>query len=156
MTELFAIRDALPDDVPFVFNSWLKSYRDSPMVKSIPNTIYYDEHHRVIERLLQSPDIHAHVACNPEDHNQIYGYVIAEKHIDPDIKCVSTTFHWIYCKHPFRGNGIAKALYEKVQNSYPALPGHQTFYTHRVKNVENLIGDRLFVFNPYALYKVAK
>ncbi len=156
MTELFTIRDALPDDVPFVFNSWLKSYRDSPMVKSIPNTIYYDEHHRVIERLLQKPELCAFVACNPEDSNQIYGYVLAERAFDGQGGCVSTTFHWIYCKHPFRGNGIAKALFEKVQHGKPATPGHQTFYTHRVKNVENLIGDRTFVFNPYALYKATK
>ena len=152
MAELFTIRDAQPDDVPFIFNSWLKSYRDSPMVKSIPNTIYYDEHHRVIERILQAPTTKAFVACNPEDANQIYGYVIADEKSDQTSGPYATTYHWLYCKHPFRGNGIAKALFQKVQDR-PVQPGHQTFYTHRVKNVENLIGDRVFVFNPYALYR---
>lgn len=141
--KLFDIRPLLSADVPFVYNSWLKSYRDSPMVKSIPNTIYYAEHHKVIENLLKQTNCLAAVACNPEDANQIYGYIVGEM-IEKAL-CV----HWVYCKHPFRGNGIAKALFQWIGESTANT------YTHRVKNVEKLIGERPFTFNPYLLNRVA-
>lgn len=149
MTEnsLFTIRPLSKEDVPFIYNSWLKSYRDSPMVKSIPNTIYYAEHHKVIENLLRQPGCLAGVACNPEDANQIYGYVVGETL--PGIPDPCLCIHWVYCKHPFRGNGIAKALFQWIGQA------KSNVYTHRVKNVEKLIGERPFTFNPYLLNRVA-
>lgn len=142
---LFQLRTVQPSDIPFLFNSWLKSYRDSPMVKSIPNTTYYNAHHTIIERLLKSPGAIAYIACNPEDPDQIYAYIVGEYWQD-----VATVIHWIYCKHPFRSNGIGSALIAKLLDRIVA-PGHITYYSHRVKNTEKLLGERQYTFNPYFL-----
>lgn len=136
--DLFRTRRLLPEDVPFLYNSWLKSYRDSPTVQSISNTVYYAEQHKLIERLLQAPEAKAVVACNPEDPTQIYGYIVYQ----PDV------LHWVYVKHTFRGAGIARMLVAEAGLSAKLI------YTHRVKNSERLVGERDATYNPYLLYKV--
>lgn len=135
MSELFKVRAVQTADVPFLYNSWLKSYRDSPSVTSIPNTLYYAGQHAVIEKLFETPDVETVIACNPEDEGQIYGYVVAAPGV----------LHWLYVKHTFRGHGVGKMLLAEMGLS------KEFFYTHRVKNSDRLVGDRHAVFNPYLL-----
>jgi hypothetical protein len=151
VSPLFHIRPVSAGDVSFIYNSWLKSYRDSPQVKSIPNTLYYAEHHAVIENIFKSPNCTIGIACNPEEQDQIYGYLVGDI-LDRITKVQASGYvavvHWLYVKHPFRMNGIAKGLFNWFTLDHKDL----TFvYTHRVKNVEKLIGERPFVFNPYLL-----
>jgi hypothetical protein len=141
---LYILRKAAADDFPLFYNSWLKSYRDAPPAKTIPNKIYYESHHRVIENVFGSPVCKLSVACNPEDPNQIYGYAVGEL---PTPKTL--VIHWVYCKHPFRGNGIARDLVKSFM-LYP-LDEMTIFYTHKVKNMDKLVEGRPFVYNPYLL-----
>ena len=51
--EIINLREAQDQDVPFITNSWLKSYRHGgAMTKHVPNDIYYAQHHSVLERIL--------------------------------------------------------------------------------------------------------
>lgn len=137
--KLFLLRDLTKEDLPFLYNSFLKSYRDSPAVKSVPNSIYYAGQHAIIETIIASPHATIFIACNPDDIQQIYGYALGEMHD------TTAVVHWIYCKHPFRGNGIGTALVGALIKDAQTI-----YYTHRVKNIEKLLGDRPFIFNPYA------
>lgn len=143
-TPLFTIRPLAKEDVPFVYNSMLKSYRDSPTVAGIPNTIYYAEHHRIIEGILADPQSRVHVACNSEDPAQIYGYAIGRT--APGLAIID----WIYVKHPFRSFGIARALEKEAIGANTVV-----HYTHRVKHVERLLKNRNYIYNPYLLFEVA-
>jgi hypothetical protein len=141
---LFTVRHLTTADENFIYNSWLKSYRDSPTVKSIPNTLYYDTHHKVIEGILNSPYLKSCAACNPDDPDQIYGYAIGE---ETDKTRVT---HWVYCKHPFRNFGIGTALHNSLFTSKPFVGS--AYFTHRMKTTDRLLeSKRSLVYNPYLL-----
>lgn len=146
MTEhapLFVLRASDPSDVPFIYSSWLKSYRDAPAVAGIPNGIYYAGQHALIERLLERSTVV--VACSSDDPQQIMGYGVGE------ILAPSTAvLHWLYVKHTFRGFGIAKALEGTLVHKAATV-----FYTHRVKSCDRLMRSRSHVFNPFALHGAA-
>ena len=130
-------RDAQPEDVSFIFNSWLKSYRNAKAVSHVPSSIYYTEHHKVLEKILKTCNVT--IASNPMDKSQIYGYVVFEK-IDG-----FNVFHYAYTKHPFRKMGIMNALVRTVHRD----PSVGCLYTH-----DTAIGSRIApkyngVYHPY-------
>lgn len=137
---LYTLRAVETQDIPFIYNSWLKSYRDSATVAGVPNTIYYGEHHRVIEKILNSAGTLVTVAVNSDDLAQIFGYIVGRK-LD-----TVNVIDWLYVKHPFRGHGIGKAL-EAIFATAPT-PVH---YTHRVKHAERVLKSRNYIYNPYLL-----
>lgn len=130
-------REANETDVGFIFNSFLKSFRDSYFARNISSTIYFNEHHKIIESLLKKAKVN--IACNPNDVSQIYGYVISEK--------IDNTFvlHYIYVKQTFRKMGIGKKLLE--------ISGHDKevagCYSHHNKISEKLSAKYNLIYHPY-------
>src|ERR1017187_2430254 len=95
------IRPAKLEDLNFIFASWLKSYRYASMfAKKISNEVYYEWHHKVIERFIERNGTVsiAHPVGEPE---VILGFIA---HDGGDI------LQYIYVKKTFRQMGIAKAL----------------------------------------------
>ena len=45
------LRTLTEEDSPFIFNSWLKSYRFSHFGEKITNTIYFEDHHKVMKKV---------------------------------------------------------------------------------------------------------
>lgn len=153
LDEKVFLRRMTPDDHPFVFNSFLKSYRDSPSVRGIPNTLFYAKHHLLIEQIFADPRLIAYVACNPDDHDQIYGYIVAQSYPMDDTAALA--FHWVYCKQPFRNYGIARKLVEEVIATVAHIASNPIYYTHRVKSSDRLIRSYPnMVYNPYFLMGV--
>lgn len=136
------LRRAEEKDISFIFNSWLKSYRTSYFAKSIGNTIYFSEHHKVIEKLAKTSEVL--VACNSEDPDQIYGYMCAEK-ID-GIFCL----HYVYIKQPFRRLGVGKLLL----SSFDRDSEQASVYTHHTKLAEKLAAKYNMIYHPYLLINV--
>lgn len=131
---LWVFRAVRPSDESLVYSSWLKSYRDSPVMAGVPNTVYYKMVHELIERTLATATVL--VACNQEDPEVIYGYIVYEP----------GTIHWTYVKHPFRSFGIGKAL----ENA--ALVGQEApvAYTCRTRVGDALVKKRAYlVYNPF-------
>lgn len=140
-TELsIQLRHATIEDVSFIFNSWLKSFRTAPCSISIHNNIYYSEHHKLIERILRSFDVI--IAADKEDPTHIYGFIVAGKVQD------ITTIHYLYVKHTFRRLGIAKALLAHFE-----IPNNEPFfYTHET-SVGKVLGKKyLGVYHPYLAF----
>lgn len=135
----YLLRDANEGDHSFIYNSWLKSYRDSPVTKHIPNSIYYENHHNIIENLLNNNKVVVVVVCNPEDKGQIFAYSVSEYR---DGKVI---LHWVYTKHPFRGFGLGRMLVTRFINTY-----ERVYYTHFTKPSSKLLTDKL-QYNPYLL-----
>lgn len=134
------IRAASQEDVAFIFNSWLKSYRNSHFSRYIDNTVYYSEHHKLIERLVS--DNQVLIACNTEDPNQLYGYICAGR-VDNFL-----VVHYIYVKHSFRNLGIGKQLL----NAFDHDPSVAGIYTHHTKLADRLGPRYNFVFHPYLMF----
>jgi hypothetical protein len=138
----FIVRQATPDDVSFVFSSWLKSFRDAATVKGVPSGLYYPAQHAVIEGILQRQCCTALVACDPQDPSQIYGYVVAE-YVGEGL-----VIHFTYTKFNMRNLGIAKALVTTLV--VPTIKFVQ--FSHRTRAVDTLDSKLTaagFVFNPY-------
>lgn len=143
-TEQVEIRPAVIGDVPFIFNSWLKSYRDAGAVTGIANETYYKEHHDVIERILMAPGAQALIVCNKEHPEQIYAYLVGT------IDAQSATIHWLYTKHPFRRLHMARTLFDTFNAMHP---NRTVYFSHRTKAafplVDALSKVRNLEYNPY-------
>lgn len=139
--EQIKLREPTANDNSFIFNSWLQSFRDSATVKGVPNTIYYKEQHRLIEGILANPNSKVAIACNSEDPEQIYGYIV----FDSFGLHEPLVIHWIYCKHPFRNFGVGKLLEQVALKSSPSV----VTYTHSTKLTSKLLKNRTYIYNPY-------
>lgn len=131
------LRPANAEDVGFIFNAWLKSFRNSEFTKELPNEIYFSEHHKVIEDLLKRYDVI--VAANQEDPTQIYGFICAG-YTDNVF-----TLHYVYVKHTFRRMGIGQALL----NSFQHDPSYAAIYTHHGRQAKYLAKKYNFIYHPY-------
>ena len=139
------VRQGTADDVGFLFNSLLKSYRDAPAVRGVPNDIYYKAHHAVIERILQRPCCTCLMAVDSEDPRVIYGYCLAEYVGD------GLCLHYLYVKYSCRGMGLARKLVESLMLSTVKA----VTYSHRTRVVDNMsskLEDNNWTFNPYLQY----
>lgn len=133
----FTLRQANPSDESFIYNSWLKSYKNSDFARSIPARTYYAMHHLVIERILSRPSTQVLVACDPTAPDVLYGYVVMESVGDLSV------VHYCYVKQAFRRLGIASAL-------LASAPTPDASYSHRTKDVHYLVSPS-HTFNPYLL-----
>lgn len=133
------LRPADQEDVGFIFNSWLKSYRQSPATTGIPSQIYFGEQHKLVERLLKDSTVV--VACSDEDETQLYGYICATR--VEGILCV----HYIYIKHTFRSLGIGKMLL----NAFEHDPSAASVYTHSTRIAAKLATKYNLIYHPYLL-----
>lgn len=102
-----AFRDVAEGDVPFIFSSWLQSYRDSEEVRNIGNDAYFGGHHKVIAELAQRPEAKCFVACASDFPAQIFGWAYGESGAE-------TVLHYVYVKQQYRRMGIARGLLQKI------------------------------------------
>lgn len=134
-----SLRPATSEDVSFIFSSWLKSYRGSPFARNVANEIYFNEHHLLIEKLVRENEVI--IACNNEDENQIYGYIVAGKTES------IFTLHYIYVKHNFRSMGIGAALLNHFEHDASVA----SIYTHYTRLCDKLGPKYNFIHHPYIL-----
>lgn len=131
------IRHANDQDIPFIFSSWLKSFRDAGlMVRSVPNTIYFTNHHKILQRLIKRSTVY--VACDPKDSSQIYGYIVAE-YIDGTF-----VLHFIYVKQSFRKLGVGRALFNNFKHD-----GTASCCSHLTKFGERMLLKYNMIYHPY-------
>lgn len=116
LIELRAYRES---DLAYIANSWLEDYLSSHFIKDkkkqlskatyvamMPRELYYKEQRARIEKILAKSSIL--VACNAEDENQIFGFVIYR--FIGEIGLIS----WAYVRPVYRGFGIMKKLLDKI------------------------------------------
>lgn len=70
------IRPYRQSDRNFVCNSWLRSFERTSTAGKWPTTEAYRAHYEPMVRgLLEQPGTTTHVRCNPDDEDQIFGYL---------------------------------------------------------------------------------
>lgn len=134
------VRKATPDDVPFIFSAWLKSYEDSVVHAGISKTVYYANQHKLIEKLLRTSEVL--IAVNASDDNQIYGFLVCER-----LQGVFV-IHYIYVKMMFRKLGVARTLLEATDWN----PEELAAFTHWGKPASSISRKTNFIYHPYILY----
>lgn len=137
-TPKLSLRAAEKEDVSFIFNSWLKSYRDSPPVRGVPNNLYYQHQHSTIEKIIHRDTCRLVLAVAIDDPNQIYGYIVFEDLPEKNL------VHWVYVKHPLRTFGIGSLLFNIANKT------DRTEYTHNSKCAPTYAKKHNLIFNPYA------
>lgn len=133
------IRDVQEGDVPFIFNSWLNSFRKGSFTKFVDNKIYFSEQHKLIERLIKRATVK--IAVDPADPATIYGYLVYEY-----VQGVLVV-HYGYTKQTFRAMGVLRQMLHSIQHDFStaALYSHNTIIGSRLGHKYNLI------YHPYIL-----
>lgn len=133
-------RPAIEEDRPFIFNSWLKAFRKGTLSANVDNSIYYTNHHSLVERILsKSKTI---ICCNSDDPSIIYGYVTYQE-VDGQF-----VLHFVYVKHIYRKLGLARQLLAETGHDFNLLG----CYTHQT-NVGIVKEEKYnLVYHPYILF----
>lgn len=102
--ELVTIRGPIPEDISFIFATWLKGLRfGNDWYGLIDSKVYFRIYHMVIEQILSKPGSTVRVACLKEDPKVVLGYsVFSGERLD-----------WIHVKKAWRSIGLAKDLVPK-------------------------------------------
>lgn len=127
------LRDGTPDDVAFIFSSWIKSYAASDVARSMDRRVYDAEQHDAIEAALARSRVI--IACLASAPESIFGYAVVEN---------DHTLHYVYVKQTYRRLGVARAL-------LGALLDGPTTYTHR--SARDITVPKGWVFNPYRFHR---
>lgn len=138
MMTQWGIRNAVGEDLPFIYSTWSRSYRyDSPLGKSCRNSIFFTEYNKVIDFIMGAVDTRIKVACAPDNSNIIFGYMV---HQQPDI------LHYAFTKEAFVHFGIAKSLLEHL--------GGAKYCTHKTLQSKPILEKHPeIIFNPFLLFK---
>lgn len=104
------LRPAVATDLPLVFSSWLRSYRDGPIGRVLTDTVFYSEAKPVVVALASSARLI--VACDPANPDTIYGWACGERLAD-------LVVHFVYVRSAWRGWGIARRLLEALGYEAP-------------------------------------
>lgn len=133
------IRHATEGDVPFIFNSWLKTLRKAPAKFKIENPIFFESEHLKIEGLLTKSSVV--IACSIDDPTQIFSYMCYEE-VDGVL-----VVHMAYTKEPYRKLGMLNALLTHVG----WRPAVACCYTNRTKHTDIFDASEKYrvVYHPY-------
>lgn len=124
-------------DEPWVYRSWLDSYRHSPTVKGIPNGRYYRKTHERCELLIERSKVYiARPVGWPEG---ITGWLCVEYAGN------ATAVHFAHTKLPYQRNGVCSALLAA------ALDGRdeRKVFTHALPPGDGYFRRRGFGFAPH-------
>jgi hypothetical protein len=133
----WTIRNAVGDDLPFIYATWARSYRyDSPLGRSCRNSIFFPNFNKVIDWIMNQDDTRIVVASDPNDSKVIYGYLVHQ----PDV------VHYVFTKEIFCNFGIAKSLFNYV--------GGATYCSHKTLMSKDILDKHPeIIYNPFLLFK---
>lgn len=119
-------------DRSFIFNSWLKSYRDRN--GKIRTDVYYTMQSEVIERLLNRSQVM--LLVDPTDEDTIFGYIVCEPS--------KNTVHYVYVKYSLRQNLLAKAMVQAMLDVSKPM-----WITHEPHHMAEMTEKYQLIYNPF-------
>lgn len=127
------VRSMKDEDRSLIYSTWLRGlYHGSDWFKNIDKTSFFKHYAKVVDLLLAKQDTQIRIACDPEDHDVIYGYIILGHEV----------VHYCFVKESWRAKGIAKLLHAEhptVSVTHITKPGNCI----RLKN--------LWTFDPFKI-----
>lgn len=141
----WSIRRASGNDLNFIYDTWLNSYKhDSLFGKIFRTGFFFDEYRYVIDSILANPTTTILIACLPQSPEVILGYLV----------CNKTHLDYCFVKDAFRNLGIAKSL---VNNAYKTTTTPHVI-THKTSTLGRVlpIGKYDLEYNPFILFKTHK
>lgn len=139
---LLNIEPARACDRDYVFDSWMRSYRDSPRTHKLEQEVYDDHMQARIERLLARSIV---LVARPDDWPEgILGWACVEPGDG------TMTIHYGYTKNRLRGQGIFWTLVHHAQGSNSAAtdPSVERYFTHLRPPFSNTLIKNGYVHAP--------
>ncbi len=134
------IREALPNDIAFIYATWLNSYRaDSHYRKTCTKYIFFKEYPKVIDHILNRA--RTLVACLKDDSNVIIGYLTYE---DP------RAAHYAFTKEGFRQMGVLSSLWN---HAFGKEDPKGILTSHKTRCIETTLEHYGVTHNPFLLMK---
>jgi hypothetical protein len=133
-------------DVNLIHKSWLMAYicvdedhphGQAPLCK-MHNAEYRFYQSDLIKLLMQRSNIL--VCCNPDDEDQIFGWICVEN---------ENVLHFVNVRKPFRGFKIATTLLEKAVADFRRKEFPFTHFTPQMNQLSKKWNAR---FNPYLVF----
>lgn len=137
---MFDTRPMEEGDKPFIYNSFLESYRESYPTNRVPKTIYFRNQRAVIDVLLELGE--CWVLVFPEDPTEKVGYIIFQV-VSSEVLAV----HWMYICHDYRRKHYAAGLMAKVRGSRQLIVA--THITDKFSILKHKVPGCRVVFDPY-------
>lgn len=138
--ELIEVRPYRVDDRNFILATWLRGlYYGDSFYSQIPKSIFMENYHRVLEKVLTNPNVIIKVACLKEDADVILGYSISR--VIGDLSDPLVILDWIFTKSSWRNIGIGTMLF----------PPHTRAFTHLTKTGSNIVREKHthLIYNPF-------
>lgn len=114
-----------PADLPYIRQSWLMSYRNSPWAGAVPNNLYTEVYSQAMDQLLFRGAKLVTIR-NPANPEQLVAWTCYEVTPKNDV-----VIHFAFCKPTYRRLGAVKALLRTVLDGSDA---DRFFYTFRTPN----------------------
>ncbi len=134
MTAL-AHRLATDEDMPYVFGSWIDSWRNQQSAGLIPMDVYLEVQTNLIQRLLARPGCDVLVAYHPGETDHVadlYGWLCAEQ------TSRGPVVHYVYTRESQRKEGIARGMLLAAGID----PDGPFFFTAMTSTVKRFIGRK--------------
>ena len=133
----FDIRAATSADLPYILNSWMRTYEKSPAM-NFPGMIrdeYFRHTHLLLDELIsRSSRCGGLLVCHHTGApHMIRGFLCGEVYTNPDIAYL----HWVGVKKPEWGKGVASALMECFKKDFQLTPDQNILYTHGSNAITN-------------------
>lgn len=134
----FNIRAYKECDKDFILASWLHSYKhSSDFAKRIKHNVFYHWHNLIANNLLSRGQVS--IACLPDEEDAILGYIVSELQQDQRI------VHYLLVKEEWRKLGIARALFNSVDEGKPI------YFTHWTAPMTSLFDKHSLIYDPYRI-----
>lgn len=131
----WSVRPCTEEDLPFIIDSWRKSFIHSPEVDGCTGDLYYPRMLGVIQRLLSRPKAKVLVAC-PDGENSFFigGWICFEEGIelsDRGQPFSGAKIHYVFSRE--KGLGMWKLLVRA--HGLENVPAIYTSWTKAMKRV---------------------
>lgn len=107
MTETLVSRNSQAEDLSYVYDTWLNSWRSSPWAGTVPNHLYFDTQRATIAGLL-ARGASVRVCHFPGSPDLVQGWCCYE------VKGETTVLHYIYVADPYLEPAITQHFKDSV------------------------------------------
>lgn len=139
------VRPMTPEDIPFVTDSWARSFLHSPSVRNVPDDVYKLEIRARIDRLLkQSVTLVLSAADSP---THVSGFVIFQP---PKNDASLPILHYLLIHANLQDRGLGSKLFKLVSDTRNS-PEDPCWATHWTIPMKRVISRWNLIFNPFLL-----
>lgn len=142
----FKIRPVTPEDLPYIFSTWLDGQRKVGDRAYFTNTLYYEKEKPRISGILENSRVG--ILVNPEDTNHIYGFLVWDFLDDLFV------LHYAHMKRAYQRLGI---MTQAMSLICPKDKRKSGFITTHINDLAGKLRERhQFKYNPFIMELVQK